>query len=129
LRWLRNTHGSCVFDFINPISPFSATRRQGLGLIRALPGICIKREQRTLRLDRHVSLLTIGDDMFLIQIGTRYFSARGGHLGGLVSMADATRFSLEDAIGRASRTAGAVVRPCPEYAAQRLEARQANRFE
>ncbi len=59
--------------------------------------------------------------MFLIQIGARYFSARRGHFGGQVRMADATRFSLADATDRASRTAGATVRPCPKYAVQCLE--------
>ena len=64
--------------------------------------------------------------MFLIQIGTHFFSARRGHVGGLVSMDTATRFSLADATDRASRAADAVVRPCPEYAAQCLEALQSN---
>jgi hypothetical protein len=64
--------------------------------------------------------------MFIIRIGTRYFSARRGYFGGLVSMEEATRFSLADATDRASRTAGATIRPCPEYAAQCLDALQSN---
>ena len=49
--------------------------------------------------------------MYLIQIGTRYFSARCGYFGGLTTRANATRFTLSDATDRAQRTAGASVTP------------------
>lgn len=49
--------------------------------------------------------------MYLIQIGTQYFSARRGYLGGRAARDNATRFSLQDAIDRAERIVGAVVVP------------------
>lgn len=64
--------------------------------------------------------------MYIIKIGARYFSARRGSLGGLVRISKATRFDLADAIERASRTVGATIQPCPDYAAQCLDALQSN---
>ena len=47
--------------------------------------------------------------MYLIQIGQRYFSARGGYQGNLTGRTNATLFTLSDAIDRAARLGGVVV--------------------
>ena len=49
--------------------------------------------------------------MYLIQIGTQFFSARRGYFGGLTSRANATHFSHADAADRASRIANAFITP------------------
>lgn len=47
----------------------------------------------------------------IIRIGTRYFSARRGYCGGLVSRNQATRFTHSEATDMADRIAGAVAVP------------------
>lgn len=47
--------------------------------------------------------------MYLIQIGQRYFNARGGYFGRLGSRIDATQFSPADATDRAARMGATVV--------------------
>lgn len=44
----------------------------------------------------------------VIRIGRHYFSARRGYQGGRVARADATLFTLSEAVEHAARLAGAV---------------------
>jgi hypothetical protein len=47
--------------------------------------------------------------MYLIAIGSRYFSARRGYFGGMGQRSGATLFTLADATERAGRIVGATV--------------------
>ncbi len=57
---------------------------------------------------RSVSRFKLENTTYIIQIGQRYFNARGGYNGSFTSRDSATLFNLSDANDRAARM-GAVV--------------------